>query len=151
MLSSDLKLRQLDEVLLPLAGGALPVPPRHGWLKAIREALGITTRQFGRRVGLANSTIVQAEQGEAAGTISLGQLRRLADALDCEMHYMLVPRGSLATRVDQQADRKARERVAPLAHSMALEQQRAGSTFEELQVTAVKDELLRGRRSRLWD
>lgn len=151
MLSSDLKLRQLDEVLRPLAGEALPEPPRQGWLKAIREALGITTRQFARRVGLANSTVVEAEKGEAAGTISIAQLRRLADALDCDVRYVLVPRASLATKVDTQAERKARERVAPLAHSMALEQQRAGSEFEDLQVAAVKDELLRGRRSRLWD
>lgn len=148
---TDLNLRHLDSALQPLIANAVPGPPPRGWLKAIREALGLTTRQFARRVGLANSTIVQAERSESTGTISLNQLRRLADALGCDVHYVLVPRRPLAEQVDAQAERKARERVAPLAHSMALEQQRPDSTFEELQVAAVKDELLRGRRSRLWD
>jgi predicted DNA-binding mobile mystery protein A len=148
---SDLRLRQLDLALRPLASSDLPAPPRGGWLKAIREALGITTRQFARRLGLASSTVVEAERSEAAGTMSVAQLRRLANALDCELRYVLIPRRPLPEVVDAQAERKARERIAPLAHSMALEQQRAGSEFEELQVAAVKDELLRGRRSRLWD
>lgn len=147
----DLNLRHLDSALQPLAGAVVPAPPPRGWLKAIREALGLTTRQFGRRVGLANSTVVQAERSEAVGTISLSQLRRLAEALDCDVRYVLIPRRPLAEQVDAQAERKARERIAPLAHSMALEQQRPGSEFEELQIAAVKDELLRGRRSRLWD
>lgn len=126
-------------------------PPRGGWLKAIRTALGITTRQFAARVGLAHSTIVEAEQGEGAGTISLNQLRRLADALDCDLRYVLVPRTPLAARIDAQAESKARERVASIAHTMALEAQGTGSEFHKQQVAEAKDELLRGRRSKLWD
>lgn len=126
-------------------------PPRGGWLKAIRTALGITTRQFAARVGLAHSTIVEAEQGEAAGKISLAQLRRLADALDCELRYVLVPRTPLVERVDAQAEHKAREQVASVAHTMALEAQGTGNEFREQQIAIAKDELLRGRRSRLWD
>lgn len=148
---SDLNIRQLDAVLRPLADDSVPNPPARGWLKAIREALGLTSRQFGRRVGLANSTVLKAERGEAAGTISLGLLRRLADALDCDLRYVLVPRRPLTAQVEAQAERKARERMAPLAHSMALEEQRPGTAFEEAQIRAIKDELMRGRRSLLWD
>ena len=151
MNTQALKLRQLDESLRPVTGDLIPAAPSHGWLKAIREALGVTTRQFARRVGLANSTVVEAEQSEAAGTISVGQLRRLADALDCDLRYVLIPRTPLSEQVDVQAERKARERVSAVGHTMALEAQRAGSEFEQQQIAAVKDELLRGRRSRLWD
>ena len=151
MKSADLRLRQLDDALRPLSESALPTPQRGGWLKTIREALGITTRQLATRVGLAQSTLIESEQGEAAETISLAQLRRLADALGCELRYALIPRTPLAGQVDAQADRKARERVAAVAHTMELEAQRAGSEFEKEQIAAVKDELLRGRRSRLWD
>jgi predicted DNA-binding mobile mystery protein A len=151
MKPTDLKPRQLDEALRASAERRFLAPPRGGWLKAIRTALGITTRQFAQRVGLAHSTIVEAEKSEAAGTISLGQLRRLADALDCELRYVLVPRTPLTERVDAQAERKAREQVANVAHTMALEAQRPGANFEEQQVAAAKDELLRGRRSKLWD
>lgn len=148
---ADLNIRQMDSLLKPLSGVVVPHPPPRGWLKAIREALGLTTRQFASRVGLANSTVVQAEKSEAAGTISIGLLRRLADALNCDVRYVLIPRTPLATQVSAQAERKARERLAPLVHSMALEQQRAGNAFEEAQLRAIIDELLRGRRSRLWD
>jgi predicted DNA-binding mobile mystery protein A len=151
MLPTDLKLRQLDATLGRLAASTMPAPPRSGWLKAIREALGITTRQLAGRVGLSHSTIVESEQGEAAETISLAQLRRLADALGCDLRYVLIPRTPLYEQVDAQAERKARERVAAVAHTMALEAQHTGSEFEQQQIAAVKDELLRGRRSRLWD
>lgn len=147
---TDLRLRQHDAQLRGL-GAVLPATPRGGWLKAIREALGMTTRQFAARVGLAQPTVVQAEQSEASETMSLAQLRRLADALGCELRYVLVPRTPLADQVDAQAERKARERVASVAHTMALEAQEPGRDFAERQVAVVKDELLRGRRSRLWD
>jgi predicted DNA-binding mobile mystery protein A len=149
--AASLKLRQLDNALGPIATNPLPARPRGGWIRAIRSGLGLTTRQLAARLGLAQATLVAAERSEAAETISLGQLRRLADALNCDLRYVLVPRTPLAEQVDAQAERKARERVASVAHTMALEAQRAGSDFEERQVAAVKDELLRGRRSRLWD
>ena len=111
----------------------------------------MTTRQFAARLGLAQSTVVQAEQSEAVGTMTLAQLQRLATALECDLRYVLVPRTPLADRVDAQAERKARERVSSVAHTMALEVQGAGSDFEQDQIAAEKAELLRGRRSRLWD
>jgi predicted DNA-binding mobile mystery protein A len=149
--SKNLILQQLDSTLRTAAEHPPPPPPRGGWIRAVRTALGVSTRQLATRLGVTHSAIVQAEQSEAAGSISLAQLRRQADALDCELHYVLIPRTPLAEQVDARAERKARERVAAVSHTMALEAQRAGSEFEQQQIAAVKDELLRGRRSRLWD
>lgn len=151
MRTSNLILQQVDRGLRSIAEHPPPAPPRGGWLKAIRSALGVSTRQLATRVGVTHSAIVQAEQAEASESISLGKLRHLADALGCELRYVLIPRMPLAKRVDAQAERKARERVSELAHTMALEAQATGSEFEKQQVAAAKDELLRGRRSRLWD
>lgn len=39
------------------------------------------------------------EQAEANGNITLNTLARLADGLDCEVHYMFVPRTSLVEQV----------------------------------------------------
>lgn len=39
------------------------------------------------------------EQAEANGTITLNTLARLAHGLDCEVHYMFVPRTSLVEQV----------------------------------------------------
>ena len=81
----------------------------------------------------------------------MNQLRQLADSLGCDLLYVLLPRTPLAEQVDARAESKARERVASLAHSMALEAQRPEGDFLERQVAEMKGELLRGRRSRLWD
>lgn len=151
MRPTPLILDQVDRALREVASTPSPAPPRGGWVKAVRSALGMSTRQLAARLGVTHSAVVQAEGAEANGTVSMNQLRQLADALNCDLRYVLVPRTPLAEQVEAQAERKARERIAPLAHSMALEQQRASSEFEELQVAAMKDELLRGRRSRLWD
>ncbi|MGB2817997.1 MAG: mobile mystery protein A [Burkholderiaceae bacterium] len=151
MYPSRLMLDQMDRILREAAATPLPAPPRGGWLKAVRTALGVSTRQLAARLGVTHSAVVQSEAAEASGAISMRQLRQLADALGCDLRYVLVPRTPLAAQVDARAEGKARERVASLAHSMALEAQRPDGDFLERQVAEAKDELLRGRRSRLWD
>src|ERR1019366_3112271 len=72
------------------AGGRYKAPVR-GWIKAIREALGMTTEQLSKRLGVKQPSIVAIEQSEAKGTIELGTLRRVAEALDCTLIFALVP------------------------------------------------------------
>lgn len=73
------------------------MPPREGWVKAIRRARDLSTRQFAERLGVSQPAVVQAERNEAAGTISLAHLFRLAEALDCDFHYLMLPRAPLKT------------------------------------------------------
>lgn len=129
----------------------MPPPPRGGWLRAIRQALGMTTRQLAARIGIAQPTLVQAEKSEVDGRISLAQLRRIAAALDCDLQYVLVPRTPLRIRVAAQAEMVARKRVAAVAHTMALEAQGTGAKFKRAQVRQIARELTAGRRARLWD
>lgn len=147
----DLALRQLDATLQPAAALRDLTTPKSGWTAAIRRALGLTTRQVAKRLGLSQSSYADAEANEARETISLKQLRRLADALDCDLVYALAPRRHLAEIVDQRAAELARRRVLGVAHSMALEQQAASRDLTEAQIVAAKAELLTGRWSRLWD
>lgn len=152
MNTRDLLLRQVDEALAPVRSPApLPLAPRSGWIRTIREAFGMTTRQLAKRVGIGLSTLIATEKSEAAGTISLNQLRRVAAAMDCDLRYVLIPHESLRARVERRAEEVARARVAGVAHSMTLEAQDAGKGFGDAQVEVLKAELLRGRRSRLWD
>jgi predicted DNA-binding mobile mystery protein A len=147
----DLALRQLDATLQPAAALRGLTPPATGWAAAIRRALGITTRQMAKRLGLSQSSYADAEANEAKGTISLNQLRRVADALDCELVYALVPRRPLAEVVDRRATELARRAVLGVAHSMALEQQATSEALTEAQIARAKSQLLAGRWSRLWD
>lgn len=97
--------------------------PRGGWLRAMREALGMPAAELGRRLGVGESSVLRMEANEQAGVIGLDTLRRAADALGCDLVYALVPRRPLAEVVQAQAREQAVARLAPVAHSMALEGQ----------------------------
>lgn len=149
-MSTVLRLDQVDRALSN-AGSNIPPPPPGGWLKAVREALGMTIRQLATRMGVPHTLVLQAERNESNDRITLMQLRRFAQALDCELRYVLVPRTSLRDRVDSQAEAVARRDVMPIAHTMALEAQETRDSYTRSQIEQVKGELLRGRWSRLWD
>jgi predicted DNA-binding mobile mystery protein A len=145
----DLPLKHLDEQLAPWR--ELPyLRPRAGWLRAIREALGMTVRQFAKTARAAPSTAQAAERAEARGDISLSTLARYAEALGCELRYVLVPSRPLQQVVEQRADAMARAEIAAVHHSMALEEQATSQEQVERQVAELRRKLLEGPRSRLW-
>jgi len=144
-------LPRIDRVLRGIDPDALPPVPSGGWIRAVRQALGMNARQLAQRVGVRVSTLLGAEKNEVSGAISMTQLRRVAAALDCELHYVLVPRESLVTRVDRRAEELATAGIASVAHSMSDDAQNRGEDFWEAAVADLKAQLLRGRRSSLWD
>lgn len=146
---NDLPLRQLDQALASWRSLPRSRPPG-GWLHAIRQALGMTTRQLARNAGVSQPSVVDAEKAEGRGDITLTTLRRYAEALDCELVYALVPRQPLEQAVQQRADRIAREQVSRVGHSMALEDQATETSVREQQVLDLRRRLLDGPRSRLW-
>lgn len=146
----QLRLGQVDDALKPF-GTVRGVPvPSGGWLRAIREALGRTVRQQAAVVGIAAATLHKSEQAEAEGRISLAQLRKLAEGLDCELVYGLVPRQPLTDMVEEQATRVARSEVMGVAHSMRLEEQRPSDGYLQTQLERRRAELLSGKWSALW-
>ena len=92
----QLKLRQLDIALNCWRDANLPARPSSGWIKAIREGIGMTATHLAARLGVATSTVTRLETSEADDTITLASLRRAAEALNCELQYSLVPRLSLS-------------------------------------------------------
>ena len=74
---------QLDERFRELGPADRYAAPVRGWIKAIREALGMSTAQLAKRLGIKQPSVVELEQSEAKGTIELATLRRMAEALDC--------------------------------------------------------------------
>lgn len=103
--------RRIDQRLIGLNEVFGP-PPVTGWVRTVRRALGMSTFDLARRIGLSGSRVKQLEQAEAAGSIRLSQLRRLAGALNCELHYVILPRESLEKMVRRQARLKAAEQMA---------------------------------------
>ncbi len=146
----DLQLRQIDASLTAWRGATHPPSPPAGWAKAIREALGMSGAALARRLGLTPAGVRKLEQAEARGTITLASLRKLAQSLDCELKYALVPRTSLSQQLQDRALEVARERMHPVSHSMSLEDQKVGQAMSEVQVELLARELLQGSRRELW-
>ncbi len=100
------------------------VPPRSGWVRAIRDALGMSTSELAKRMGVSKGRISQIERAERERTLTLDTLERVADALGCQVEYVLVPRQPLNDTVWHQARTKAAREIAAVDHTMALEDQR---------------------------
>jgi predicted DNA-binding mobile mystery protein A len=97
--------------------------PHGGWIRAIREALGMTADDLATRMGVAQSSLTRLEKSEQARTIRLDTLARAAEAMECDLVYALVPRRPLGDVVSDQAGRRAMEQLQRLGHTMALEEQ----------------------------
>lgn len=147
---SDIKLRQLDTALTAWRSANLPPRPASGWIKAIREGLGMAATHLAARLGVATSTVTRLETSEADDTISLGTLRRAAEALGCELRYALVPKQSLADTLENRALTLARQQMASVSHTMALEAQATSRDTVEAQTRALAESLLKGSRRNLW-
>ena len=111
----------------PLRG--LARPPR-GWVRAIREALGMSAATLSERLGTTAGAVSRLEQSEAADRIRLDTLRRAADALGCDLVYLLVPRRPLTAVVRDRARELAHHQIIATEQTMRLEDQATGKTSE---------------------
>ena len=143
--------RQLDKRLILLANVDAFVRPPRGWLKAIREALGMTTTQLGQRLGVAQSRVVAIEQAETKGSITLNSLEKAAQALDCRLVYALVPKHSLEETVQHRASMVAKKRLKSTSHTMALEAQDVDAVDENEQLKRLVKQLIERSGSKLWE
>jgi predicted DNA-binding mobile mystery protein A len=151
MMLDDLGIRQLDRALGAYAAARAVERPRDGWLRAVREALGMSLRQLSERAGVSKTSAHMAEQNEARETVQLDTLRRLANALECDLVYALVPRDSLEAIVDRQARRIAEVRVGRVAESMEMEAQGVEPAERDRQVERLADDIVRDRGRGFWD
>lgn len=146
----DLQTQQMDALLETWRTAQLSARPRSGWVRAIRESLGMSAAAFARRLGMTPVGVRKLESAEASDAITLASLRKLAQALDCELQYALVPRNSLQQQVRDRAEMVAQERFRPIAHSMALEDQAVQGPQNKLQLEVAIKDLIEGSRRELW-
>jgi predicted DNA-binding mobile mystery protein A len=127
-----------------------PRPPK-GWLRAVRDALGMTTAQFGRRLGVSQPRIIELEKSEVSGSVTLNTLQRAAEALGCRLVYTLIPEKPLAETVRERAELIAERQLKAVEQTMRLENQSVkNATAAKYLRRQFVEELLR-RPARLWD
>lgn len=111
--------------------------PMGGWIKTLRKTLNISLKQLARKLNVSSQNINQFELREKNGSISIKKLKEVANALNMEFVYALIPReGSLEKMIDKQANKIAEEIVIRTSHSMKLEDQ---ENSEERLKKAIKE------------
>ena len=129
----ELRLKQLAHSLSTFESAKQEVRPQRGWLRAIREALGITLKEIGDSIGVNPSHARSFEKAEAEDRITLRSLKQVAEAMGCELVYAVVPKsGTIRELAEKRARAEAAKRVLAVEHSMALENQATGNVEERI-------------------
>lgn len=143
--------QQLDrrfKDLRPLLDAARPA---RGWIRAIREALGMTTSQLAARLGVRQPRVVELEKAEASGNITMRSLERAAEALGCRLVYAFIPVNPLTETMQERASQLAKQRLASIEHTMRLEAQAVNDPAARKEALGRLEEELLRRPQRLWD
>ena len=133
---------QLDSKLTKLREFSIQGLTSIGWIKAIREALGMTSKDLASRVGVNQSRVIHMEQAEADGNIKISTMKKIADALEMDFVYAIVPRTSLNDMVREQARLLALKKMERLDHTMRLEMQELSSEEKERALKDMIDKIL---------
>ena len=148
---TSLKRMQLSDVLHEYQVSEVAAPPRGGWVRAIREALGMTQVQLGARAGISRQSVQDMEQAEADRRITLESLDRLARAMGCRVVLSVVPEnGTLDDLRLRRATELADALLKPTDHSMKLEAQGVTGIERERQRKLLVESLLSGSARKLW-
>ncbi len=141
---------QLDATFKKLNDIRTYQPPVKGWLRSIREALGMSGKQMGERMGVSQPRIVQMEKDEISGAITLKSMRQAAEAMDCVFVYSVVPRVSLEETIRNQAQKVAEKRFSRTSHTMLLENQQVSSEERQKMLQSKVDDLVRDMPRDFW-
>jgi predicted DNA-binding mobile mystery protein A len=147
---ATLARKNLDRRLAPLRGEPFAVPPT-GWIKAVREALGLTTRQLAARMGVARSRVTTIEKAEVTGATTIKTLREAAEAMNCTFVYAIVPTTSLDEILRDQATAKAERELARHHHTMRLENQAMTKIDLAAERERLVADMLAGSLRPVWD
>ena len=113
----------LDQRLASLESASRYVPPRLGWIRGIRDALGMTAAQLATRMGVTAPAVRALETKELEGGVRMSSLRRAAEAMDCTLVYAFIPNDSLEQVVERQATAVLDVQLKRVAQTMTLEAQ----------------------------
>ncbi len=141
-----LQIRALDKKTSDLKSAKNIVLQSSGWIKTVREAIGMTVSQLAARLGVTQPRITKMESNE--DNLKLSTMKKAAEAMNCEFVYYFKPRTTFQNLVDEQAQKKAVEVLKTVNVNMALENQ------EIAEDKAVKDfasDLINKKIKQIWN
>lgn len=143
--------QQLDNTLSQLSMLKNIHPPPKGWIRAVRDALGMTGKQLARRLLVSQPRVHKLEQDEPSGALTIKTMRQVAEALDCTFVYALIPNTSLSETVKSQAKLIAMAQMQRVSHTMILEAQELSSKEQQAFLENRVKELTEEMPKELWD
>lgn len=141
---------QIQESLNDYVKFSAKPTPKKGWIRTIREALGMSSYVLAERLGCSRVNITTIEQRERKGTISLETLEEVANAMHCKLVYCLIPMESFDKILEKQARIVAKKRIKIINHSMSLEKQGLSVRQLQQQEDDLVQQLLQGNPKKLW-
>ena len=141
---------QLDTTFEQLSKLRSLQPPVKGWLRSIREALGMSGKQLGERLGVSQPRVVKMEKDELSGALTLKSMRQAAEAMDCMFVYAVVPRTSLDETIRQQAIKVAGMSLSRTSHTMLLEDQMVSIDEQQKMLEDKVEDLTRDIPRDFW-
>ncbi len=125
--------------------------PHKGWIRSIRNALGMSGRQLAKRIGITKQRVSFIEKQEIDGSVTFNTMKKTAESLNCVFVYALVPHDNLEEIVHTQAKLVASERLSRASHTMSLEGQALSEDESEKILSTMIKDLVDNHPSNLWD
>ena len=131
-----LEVSRLDEFFQTLkAKPGLPEQaPRHGWIRTMREVLGMSAAQLAKRLDVSRAAVYKLEEREVSRSVSLKQLDKAANEMGCDVFYAIVPRNTIEQSIRDRSRERAETMLNQANVSMGLE---AEGVNDKRFVTAV--------------
>lgn len=126
-----LRIQQLNRALAPFLAAAQRPRPHKGWVRAIREAIGVSSGDLATRMRTSRQLALQQEKAESEDRITLKSLRALAHALDCDLVYALVPRGGSLQALFEAGKRAETKAGIPGDEHSTASGDQAGDNFSQ--------------------
>ncbi len=142
---------QLEKTVDQLACMCRMQRPVKGWLRSVREALGMSGKQFAGRLGVSPPRITALEKSEQSGSATIKTMCQAAEVLDCVFVYAVIPREKLSSTVRKQAESLARSRMNSVSHSMFLEEQQLSASNQQKAFEAEVEKIMQTMPKELWD
>lgn len=130
--------------------GGLSMPPE-GWLRTVRNALGMSGLQLANRLKVTKARISKAEQDELTGSVTLKSMKNMAEAMNCRFVYAVLPEGEIEELIRKRAIEKAREQVKQASTHMALEAQSLSDELLAFEIERIASEIVEKMPSDLWN
>lgn len=125
--------------------------PKEGWLRTIRNALGMSGVQLAKRLGVTKARISKVEQDELGGGVTLKTMKSMAEAMNCRFVYAIIPEEDIEQVLEEQALKKAKARVKAASTHMALEAQSLDQHTLDSEIERIASEIVREKPSGLWN